>query len=90
MTCFDDKNAQFDDYMRLEEYIRYKPSYYLSEQQKAELGAIIANGKLGDNYSKAYEYLKSTIPHSIEGGMGLNMWLDVAISTNSGGKAGGM
>ncbi|WP_287957428.1 calcium-binding protein [Snodgrassella sp.] len=72
-----------------------KDSYDLTEAQKAELKSILADikNKLAHgedaDYSKAYDYLKSTIPAGNPDANGLNLWLDVAVGTNSRGQAGG-
>ena len=95
MNCFI-KGQGFQGYLSLQEYELEKNSYDLNEAQKNELASIIddinmklANGEDAD-YSKAYEYLKSTIPQGNPDSVGLSNWLDVAIATNSRGKAGGV
>jgi Ca2+-binding RTX toxin-like protein len=95
MSCFNNKGEGFQGYLRLEDYIVEKNSYDLTDDQRAELQSILAdiqnrlsNGEDGD-YSKAYEYLKGTIPADNPDASGLGLWLNVAIGTNSGGKAGG-
>ncbi|MBI0097314.1 MULTISPECIES: calcium-binding protein [unclassified Snodgrassella] len=95
MNCFI-KGQGFQGYLSLQEYELEKNSYDLTEAQKNELASILddinkklANGEDAD-YSKAYEYLKSTIPQGNPDGVGLSNWLDVAIATNSRGKAGGI
>ena len=92
MNCFY-KGEDFKGYLNLEAYLAEKVSYDLTEAQQKELSSIlndirekIANGE-DANYSKAYEYLKSTIPQGNPDSTGLNTWLYVAIATNSQGKA---
>jgi hypothetical protein len=96
MNCFNNKGEGFQGYLDLDAYMSEKASYDLTDAQIAELDKIItdiqntlANGGEAD-YSKAYEYLKSTVPAGNNDAGGLNLWLDIAIGTNSGGKAGGI
>lgn len=71
MNCFY-KGEDFKGYLNLEAYLAEKVSYDLTEAQQKELSSIlndirekITNGE-DANYSKAYEYLKSTIPQGIQ------------------------
>jgi Ca2+-binding RTX toxin-like protein len=96
MNCFNNKGEGFQGYMDIYTYMSEKTSYDLTDDQRRELWKIIsdientlANGGEAD-YSKAYEYLKSTVPAGNNDAGGLNLWLDIAIGTNSGGKAGGI
>jgi Ca2+-binding RTX toxin-like protein len=96
MNCFNNKGEGFQGYLDLDAYMSEKASYDLTDAQIEELGKMIsdientlANGGEAD-YSKAYEYLKSTVPAGNNDAGGLNLWLDIAIGTNSGGKAGGI
>ncbi|MCO6521447.1 MAG: hypothetical protein J6582_10460 [Snodgrassella sp.] len=96
MNCFNNKGEGFQGYLDLDDYMSEKVSYDLTDAQIEELGKIIsdiqntlANGGEAD-YSKAYEYLKSTVPAGNNDAGGLNLWLNIAIGTNSGGKAGGI
>jgi len=93
MNCFT-KGEDFKGYLNLEAYLAENASYDLTEAQQKELTSIlndirekIANGE-DANYSKAYEYLKSTIPQGNPDAAGLNTWLDVAVATNSRGAGG--
>ena len=93
MNCFN-KGEDFQGYLSLDEYILEKNSYDLTEAQQKELASIIddirekiANGE-DANYSKAYEYLKSTIPPGNPDAAGLGYWLDVAVATNGRGAGG--
>ncbi|MCO6508038.1 MAG: hypothetical protein J6578_04505 [Snodgrassella sp.] len=95
MHCFI-KGEGFQGYLNLDSYIAEKNSYDLTEAQKAELKSILtdirnrlAHGE-DANYSKAYDYLKSTIPAGNVDANGLNWWLNVAVGTNSRGQAGGV
>ncbi|NUE65873.1 calcium-binding protein [Snodgrassella sp. ESL0253] len=94
MNCFI-KGEGFQGYLNLESYMAEKASYDLTEAQRAELRSIIndienklAHGEDAD-YSKAYDYLKSTIPAGNPDANGLDWWLNVAVGTNSRGQAGG-
>ena len=93
MNCFT-KGEDFKGYLNLEAYLAENASYDLTEAQQKELTSIlndirekIANSE-DANYSKAYEYLKSTIPQGNPDAAGLNTWLDVAVATNSRGAGG--
>ncbi|WP_239362970.1 calcium-binding protein [Snodgrassella communis] len=94
MNCFI-KGEGFQGYLPLQDYMLEKDSYDLTDDQRVELQSIIndiekrlAHGEDAD-FSKAYDYLKSTIPAGNPDANGLNLWLDVAVGTNSRGQAGG-
>lgn len=94
MNCFI-KGEGFQGYLNLESYMAEKASYDLTDDQRAELQSIIddienrlAHGENAD-FSKAYDYLKGTIPAGNPDANGLNLWLNVAVGTNSRGQAGG-
>ncbi|ORF30273.1 hypothetical protein BGI09_08135 [Snodgrassella alvi] len=94
MNCFNNKGENFQGYLELADYESEKESFDLTEAQKKELASILddINKKLANgedaNYSKAYEYLKSTIPPGNPDATGLNLWLDVAVATNGHGEGG--
>lgn len=95
MSCFNNKGEGFQGYLPIQDYMREKASYELTDAQRAELQSVLAdinkaiiNGEDAD-FSKAYDYLKGTIPAGNPDANGLNLWLDVAIGTNSKGNAGG-
>ena len=93
MNCFN-KGEDFQGYLTFTDYILEKNSYDLTKDQQKELASILddinkklANGEDG-NYTKAYEYLKSTIPPGNPDAAGLGYWLDVAVATNGRGAGG--
>ncbi|WP_239324785.1 calcium-binding protein [Snodgrassella gandavensis] len=95
MNCFI-KGEGFQGYLSLQDYMLEKNSYDLTDEQIAELQSMVndiqnklAHGEDAD-YSKAYDYLKSTIPAGNPDANGLNLWLNVAVGTNSRGQAGGL
>lgn len=85
MNCFI-KGEGFQGYLNLESYMAEKASYDLTDDQRAELQSIIddienrlAHGENAD-FSKAYDYLKGTIPAGNPDANGLNWWLNVAVA----------